>query len=381
MRSFVSMSVLSAGLLIPMLSLHCSELTPAQMDAAVNHYYDSWKKKYLVPSARVPGDYKIKFDKQGSTVSEAMGYGMLITVTMAGVDPMARGYFDGLDRFRKRFPSSINQAFMCWKIPPDEHPAKSDSATDGDLDMALALLMAYRQWGDPSYFREATDLIRNLASSLVRPDFSLRLGDWNDAPGQTRTSDFMPTHFRAFQVATGDPLWGKVESRCYDILEDLQEKSAPLTGLVPDFAVEKNGSWRPAKPMFLESAHDGEFYYNACRVPWRIGWAAQATGDVRARRILDRFMQWATIHIDSPEDFRAGYHLNGTGLHGGDYDTACFISPTGVAALATGHRPWMQAAFAYGIQRKEGYYEESVNLLSLLVMSGKAWLPLGIGKH
>jgi len=366
--------ILIGGFLM-MASLHGEEMTPTVMHEAVDHYYAAWKKKYVAPSSQVPGDYKINFDKRGTTVSEAIGYGMLITVTMAGVDPNAREIFDGLDRFRKRFHSSINPAFMSWKIAPNERPPHTDSATDGDLDMALALLMAHQQWGDANYFREATDLIHNIGTTLVRPDFSLRLGDWNDAPSQTRPSDFMPTHFRAFQVATGDPLWGKVEDRCYAILNELQRKSAPTTGLVPDFAVEKQGVWKPAKPMFLESKHDGEFYYNACRVPWRIGWAAVATGDIRAKKILERSMTWTIRHCDSPEDFQAGYHLHGKGLRGGDYDTACFISPTGVAAQATGHCAWMQGAFAYGIKSHEGYYEDSVNLLSLLVMSGRAWLP------
>ena len=35
---------------------------------------------------------------------------------------------------------------------------------------------------------------------------------------------------------------------------------------------------------------------------------------------------------------------------------------------------WLNQTFAYAKDRREGYYEESVNLLSMLVMSGNAWL-------
>ena len=90
-------------------------LAASQMNAAVSNYWFYWKSNYLAPSAKVPGDYKVKFDRQGTTVSEAMGYGMLLAVYFAGADSAAKKYFDGLNHFRKRFPSSINPALMCWK--------------------------------------------------------------------------------------------------------------------------------------------------------------------------------------------------------------------------------------------------------------------------
>lgn len=352
-----------------------SKWSQSEINAAVSNSYFYWKAKYLLPSAKVTGDCKVDFDGKGTTVSEAMGYGMLLTAYMAGADTNARACFDGLNRFRKRYPSSINPALMCWKIPAKENSVRDDCATDGDLDMAFALLLAHEQWGDKAYFVEATNLIHNIRQSLVRADFSLRLGDWNSAAGQTRPSDFMPTHFSAFHAATGDSVWTNVATKCYVILEELQNHFAPTTGLVPDFAVATNGRWRPAKANFLEGEHDGEFSYNACRVPWRIGWAAVADHDDRAQRILERFMAWTKQQAASPEKFKAGYRLDGTRSRSGNFDTACFISPTGVAAMACSNQVWLDQTFNYAMKRKEGYYEDSVNLLCLLVMSGKAWLP------
>jgi hypothetical protein len=62
---------------------------------------------------------------------------------MAGANPDAKNCFDGLNRFRKRYPSNINPDPMCWKVPADEHATKDDCAADGDLGMALALLLAH----------------------------------------------------------------------------------------------------------------------------------------------------------------------------------------------------------------------------------------------
>lgn len=350
-------------------------LSPAQMNSAVTNAWFVWKQKYLAPSVKVSGDFKVNFDSKGTTVSEAMGYGMLLAAYFAGADPEARKCFDGLNRFRKRYPSKFNPTLMCWKVPASEAPTRDDAAADGDIDMAFALLLAHEQWRDAAYLVEATNLVQAIAHSLVRPDFSLRLGDWNDKPGQTRPSDIMPTHFRAFYAATGDGFWTNVESKCYAMIEELQTNFAPATGLVPDFAVAEAGRWKPAKPGFLEGPHDGEFNYNACRVPWRIGWAAVGTGDARALRAVERFMAWASARAKEPARFKAGYRLDGTDSDNNNFDTVCFIAPTGVAAMATRRQTWLNEAFGYAAKRREKYYEDSVSLLSMLVMSGNAWLP------
>jgi len=354
--------------------LRPNNLSQTQLNEAVSNYYAHWKSNYLAASSKVPGDYKVNYDGAGTTVSEAMGYGMLLTVYMAGADPNAKTHFDGLNRFRKRYPSNINPGLMCWRIPANEGAVSDDCATDGDLDMAMALLLAHRQWGDSVYLAEATNYLNSIASALVRGDYSLRLGDWNSAAGQTRTSDFMPAHFRSFYLATGDGLWTNVESKCYAILEQLQTNSAPTTGLVPDFSVVATNTWVPASANFLEGPHDGHYYYNACRVPWRIGWAAWLYNDVRARRVLSRFMAWTVSHHAAPINFRAGYKLDGSNISGSGYDTACFISPTGVGAMVTTNQAWLNNTFSYAKDRHEAYYEDSVSLLSMLIMSGNAWL-------
>jgi len=346
-----------------------------ETDAAVADYYRYWKRRYVVPSSTVPGGYKIDYDGKGSTVSEAIGYGMMISAYMAGEDADAKPLFDGLNAFRKRFPSKIRQAFMCWKIPPGESGRRDDSATDGDLDIAFALLLAHAQWGEDSYLQEARALIGEIGRSLVREDHSLRLGDWNEEPGQTRPSDIMPTHFRAFRKATGDELWEKVEAKGLSILSGLQSRHAPRTGLIPDFALLGDAGWRPADPKFLESAHDGEFHYNACRVPWRIGWAAERLDDAASQAVLKPFMEWVVTYHPSPASFVDGFRLDGSEIRGAEPGEACFSSPTGVAAMVTGHQAWLDDAFAFAASRKAVYYQDSVNLLCLLVMSGNAWMP------
>jgi len=354
-----------------------SHLTTPQdeQNKIVTTYYDHWKETYLTESKKVPGDFKVVMNKKGWTVSEGIGFGMLIVVQMAGHDPKARVYFDGLNRFRKRYPSKINPLFMNWRIKNETHPKADDCATDGEIDMATALLMAAEQWNNPAYKKEAIRLIRALSLRLVRKDNSLRLGDWNIEKGKhegTRLSDFATAHFRAFYYATNDPKWKQVEAKCYAIIHTLQTNYASATGLVPDFTVrDSKGIWRPAPAGFLEGKNDGYYSYNSCRVPWRIGLSAVYYNDPQAKKIMNRFMKWA--RLIPPHRFKAGYRLNGQALV--QYSDTCFRSPMAVAAMATGDQKWLDAQFNTIKATPENYYSDSLTLLSLLVLTQNYWLP------
>src|SRR5262249_36018483 len=119
----------------------------ADLDAATTTYYDKWKAQYLVAGCG-PGQYRGEGSSSGPyTVSEAHGYGMLITVIMAGHDPKARDIFDGMYAYYAAHGSTNNKTLMAWA--QDEQCANTggaDSATDADLDIAYALLLADRQW-------------------------------------------------------------------------------------------------------------------------------------------------------------------------------------------------------------------------------------------
>ncbi|MGG4397493.1 glycosyl hydrolase family 8 [Paenibacillus thiaminolyticus] len=60
--------------------------------------------------------------------------------------------------------------------------AGSDAATDGDMDMAYALLLADKQWGSSSginYRAEAVNLINAIMQSEVNKQaWHLKHGDW-----------------------------------------------------------------------------------------------------------------------------------------------------------------------------------------------------------
>ena len=359
---------------VPYFGIKPNNISQQEMNSAVTNFYFNWINKYLLDSVRFAGDYKIKHDNDNSTVSEAMGYGMLLTVYMAGADTNAQKYFDGLNRFRKHFPSSINPNFMEWIVYSNEFTRGDDCATDGDVDIATALLLAFKQWGNESYFTEATNIIKNIEKSLVRSDFSVRLGDWNTDETDTRFSDFITAHFRTFYYATGKPVWTNVENKCYALIKILQTNYAPTTYLVPDFAKNISGYWEPVEQNFIESKFDGDYYYNSCRVPWRISTSALYYNESQAAKVMSGMMNWFYNHCGTPTGVKAGYKLDGSDAGNNNYQSTAFISPTGVGAAVITNQSWVNDCFTYSANTYQDYYEDSIDLFSLITLSGNLWL-------
>jgi len=361
--------------------------TQEQLDDDVRAFYDHWKAAYL---ARVPGNptrYRV-LSGPGRTVSEGQGYGMIIVAIMAGYDPDAQGIFDGLWYYTHDHPSNIDPRLMAWEIPEDV--GGEDSAFDGDADIAYALILADAQWGsegEVNYRAEARARISAILESMIGPQSHLpTLGDWVKPDGNPynqytpRSSDFMLAHFRAFWHFTGDAAWEDVIMASQRVISSLQQAYSPEVGLLPDFIEQDSRTdhgYRPADPNFLEGRHDGDYYYNAGRAPWRIATDALLNNDgvsmMQARRIAD----WIAAATDrNPENIRAGYHLDGTPIKGSDYFTTFFVAPFGVAVMTQpGEQTFLDALYDAVYKTHEDYYEDSVTLLCLLVMTGNYWEP------
>lgn len=348
-----------------------SHRTQAQLDDDIRAYYAAWKAQFLKADGAL---YRVSFGSSnpGRTVSEGQGYGMMIVAMMAGHDPDARAIFDGLWKFARAHPSRGDARLMSWQVPPGD----DFSAFDGDADIAYGLLLAHAQWGSDGaidYRGAAREVIAGMLASTIGPESRLPLlGDWVDPHGAqynqdtVRTSDFMPAHFRAF-----GPAWAGVIEATQALVVRVQN---PGTGLLPDFVV--NGA--PAPPNFLEGSADGDYGYNAGRDPWRLGVDFVLHGDAFSREQAHRIAVWARGATGGdPLRLRAGYRLNGTPLPGRDYFTIFFAAPIGVAAMTdAGLQEWLNDVYDAVRARHEDYYEDSVTMLCLLVMSGNAWSPL-----
>ncbi|MCS5732694.1 glycosyl hydrolase family 8 [Herbiconiux daphne] len=368
-------------------------------DADVRAAYDAWKKRYLkAGTPTVCGTDTYYVDASSATgsmvVSEGQGYGMVITALMAGHDANARAQFDGLYRYVLDHPSEVNPELMAWHQGADcaSFPGDAGSATDGDLDVAYGLLLADTQWGSSTpgsfdYRAEAVSLIAAIGASEINPTTRLpKLGDWPESGTPfwfaTRSSDLMIDHFVAFQNATGDALWGQVATAAAALVTTMQGQ-ATATGLLPDFIVNTNATPNPAPANFLESANDGNFSYNANRVPWRLASAALLTGNAAARTASVKIADWVQTSTGSdPTNIRAGYTLTGTQLV--NYGDIAFSAPMAAAAAvptATGadqswiEKIWSSVKTTVTGAASAGYYSDTIGLQVMLLLSGNFWLP------
>jgi hypothetical protein len=434
----------------------------AKLDRAVTDYYEAWRAKFLVTitHADVPeiaagreqafvnmsaGDPEAKKGERFCSVSEGHGYGMLIAALMAGHPNRPVGApadreqrdFDALYRFFRAHPSvpdakehpelkHLNlMAFQVQgrdlgklvKARPDDD---SDSASDGDMDIAYALLLAERQWGhagEIKYGDEAKKVIAEIEKYDVnRAAATVKLGDSIAEDDKefyaVRTSDFMPQHWRAFAKIGDRALWERVLAQSLAIETAAAAKFAPKTGLMPDFLLLPPGAkpaaalYRPPTGCFLEREKgDGNWSYNACRTPWRLATDYLVNGDPAALEQLKKLNAWLQAQATRggaphPEELNAGYTLAGAKLPvEEDYDTdkkskkkkaepkpaeyepagSCFLAPPAVSAMLPGSRDWLNALWTNltpAPNPADGlYFDCTVKLLCMITISGNWWDP------
>ncbi len=393
-----------------------NHVTQSQMNAEVALLYDEYKKKYIKKNSYDQSQYYVWYNDGGwngdaITVSEAHGYGMMITAIMAGHDPEAKTIFDGMYRFFRAHPSALHPDLMAWQQADRDGAIVdvngTDSAIDGDMDIAYALLLADKQWGssgDINYKQEATKVINAIMESEVHPEhFHLQLGDWvPTGEGEpsfkpaSRPSDFMLQHLKEFHKATGDERWQKVIDTTYRIINNVHEQYSPDTGLLPDFVYRDpaDGKYKPVTEFewptesghFLESEFDGAYNYNSCRTPWRIASDFLLTGDTSAFDQLTTMNNFISEKHSSPSEIWSGYSLDGT-TKLSEWDGGLeFTAPFMVSAMIhESNQDWLNSLWDYHTEEANStaleyryYYGNSIRLLSMIVVSGNWWSPTGI---
>jgi endo-1,4-beta-D-glucanase Y len=332
-------------------------------DADALSAYRNWRDKYLKQDCGA-GYARVEFDSpRGSTVSEGMGYGMLLTAYFGD-----RTAFDGLWQFVQK--NTNKSGLMGWKVTCAgfvQAGGGAGSATDGDTDIGLALVAAVDQWGDA--YQEAA--LRYL-STLKKVDFTscqpsgrnmAKDGDWGGGCDHSNTSYWMPGFYRVFQEFTGDTYWGKAAN---DAIALLIANRNPRTGLTAN-EVDQYGA-----------TASGQNYvdYNGCRTPWRIVLDYLWYGTPAAKDVTDKMTDWAaSVGISNLVD---GYYPDGTPTAQGRYTQ---LNPWVGAWAAGAMSKSQEVADTFGADFRSlsndngGYYGASLRALYLLTLSGNFWKP------
>jgi hypothetical protein len=367
-----------------------NHVTPAQMDNSIKTHYNAWKAAALVNVPTVPGGKAVRFGGSHLTVSEGMGYGMLILVLMAGHDPQAQVLFDGLLTTVRARPAYSNpmpsgKYLMDWRLAADGSSQSSAgggwNAMDGDEDIAMALLMADRQWGSTgawNYKQEGINTINAMKTLNMKSDGTTKgLG----SPDISRTSDYMTGHFRAYAKATGDTFWSTTAiDRSYELIDRMQDVYSPGVGLMPEFIVATNTSTpRPSSGGMADAGVMTEMNYfaNAQRNPWRWGTDYVHSGDTRWKDVLMKMTKFFVAKTGgNPNNMSIGYQLNGTDMGFAWPARGVIAGAMNGAQVDPSFQPFLNASWDWlNSHFVTHYYDSELVLLSMLVASGNWWNP------
>ena len=332
-------------------------IKPAGADHnAVQAAYTVWLNNYYEEGS---GMARIKWDTASLTVSEGIGYGMLIFVFMDNTTNSTQGKFDKLWAYYKAHLDNNGTGLMNWKVQGfTANTPGTGGATDGDIDVALALCLAYYQWGDASYKTDATTQLGKIWAGEVSGNM-LKPGDqFDDAKNP---SYFITAGLDMFnKIKYDNNAWGTVATSCYSLLKTLSNKNN--SGLVPDWCdVSGNPNSRGLT-----------YKYDAARTPWRMAMAFCWYGDADAKTVAGKMNTWIQSSTGSdPSKIYDGYQLSGTAI--GTYNIPAYIGPFACAAMVdAGSQTWLNATYnrLCTFIDNDNYYNQCLKVLSLLLLTG-----------
>lgn len=337
--------------------------------------YEAWKAAQLESCGG--GVYRVRWenDKSDSTVSEGIGYGMLLSVNYAD-----RPAFDGLWAYYRLAEDS--NGLMNWlRYGCDAHrdtkynQYPDNAATDADLDVAMALIMAHCRWGDASYAAAADKLlnaIRTTETTTLDGRYVLLAGDssWFGSMqgGCLNPSYSAPGYFRAYASFVSAPpdkaFWNKLADDTYPTLLAGQN---PTTGLIRNWTNMTGGTATCASSFTCAD----QFGDDAIRAPWRIATDYVWWGTPDAKTFLDRITLWTrdTVGI---ANLKTNYLLDGSPgdcvWHGDRIETVGSFS---CAAMAYDVETTNLFAAEIKNTTDPDYYERSLRALYLMLLTGQ----------
>ncbi|GMA70351.1 glucanase [Leuconostoc litchii] len=305
-----------------------------QNNTPTNQLYQAWKSNYVRNIAT--GSFVNSNDHKSKEIalSESQGYGMLITILAAEQNEATQEDFDQFVKYYQNHNISKENHLMAWKQIRSGNKMKTlvennTNATDGDMDIAYALLMADQKWqsdGKYNYKKIAISILDDLLHYNYNDQNELlNVGNWAKKnikyENLIRTSDLVPTYFKKFYEVTNDSEWWKIYLKSINVLQNVSNQND--TGLIPDFIIVKNSSITNVAPNTFESADDNNYGWNANRVPMRLSFD---TSNQQLLAINKKLLNF----FNQQNQIKAVYQLNGKEQN--DYSSMAFTAPLAVAA-------------------------------------------------
>jgi endo-1,4-beta-D-glucanase Y len=346
--------------------------------------YQQWKNDTVTPDG-AKGFRRVKRPNDpgldaNSTVSEGIGYGMLIAVYMND-----QALFDDLWQYEQQHLGQYG--LMDWNIKADgSGPTTGGSgpATDADEDMAFALAMADKQWVTSTTLnKKYIDIAKGTITTIWNNEiYNYKyVKPWPTADSSTiNLSYFAPAYYKLFaKIDTANTTnWTNTVDNMYQVLNASLNSSNGNAdnGLVPAWC---DGSGKPNGGAFGPGQSSPTNYqYDSCRTPFRIGLDWCWNGETRAQAYVAKTSKFFNgITVANMVD---GYDLNGsphaqyqTGSKS-QVQSAAFIGPASVGAMSNViYQSFVNDAYGVLTTGKAlvggTYYDDSWMVMSLLMMT------------
>jgi len=330
--------------------------------------YDIWKANFVEACSNER--YRVKFDNSWETVSEGIGYGMLLSVYMAD-----KTLFDGLWLYYK---DNVNgNKVMNWKINGCSGTIGQNGATDAELDAAIALIVADYQWGSTgniNYKSDATALISAIKNYEIEANtFVLKPGDQFGGSQITNPSYFSPAYYRVFGTFTNDgTFWNAVAAKSYTIINNNLIQNNAVGGLVSDWC-EASGAYSSQAGGYNNG---GKTYtYDAARTPWRIAVDYLWYGNADAKAYTKKSSDFVRVNLGGSSNIKDGYNQNGTAI--GQWHNGTFVGAFACAAMGGDNQMHLDTSYAdlKNLNEPGSYFNHTLKTLYSFLLTGNFYLP------
>ena len=346
-------------------------------DNMIKEHFAKWKQAWMKD---VGGQtYILAPEGECSTVSEAIAYGMMIMVFMDDGSNGAEQDFAKLYNTWKQ--NGGNGGGMNWRIGCS---GGTGSATDADMDAALALAMAGKQWNNATYTNDAKTIASWIAKNDIDGSNKIKPGNqWNDAFNPSYAT---VANFHAFKTIGASGNWDGITKQAFVDLKACQNSK---TGLVPDWC-----DWNGHQPVRTSaSVQQGSeplgLYDDAARTYWRTAWDYYWYGSTDSKNFNATLTKWLYDKTrNSASNIIGGYELDGSDvITRKEFGSSTFSGGLGFAAASDetdAGKKYIESVYSYLSNRTscvtatgcgegvpgEKYYPATLNILYLLLITG-----------
>lgn len=300
--------------------------------------WEGYKDNYIFCGADCGDNLGLVFDPGigYQAVSEGVGYGMLMAV-MVDDQPT----FDLIYDTAHVILLDDETDLFHWRADNRGQITGEGSATDADQDIAMALIFAqalvdrdeWTQHPDRPYDQRARGLLNAIWAYDVVDDRYVKPGDRFGGEGRDiiNLSYFSPAWYRLYDEFEDGTRWTDLIDQGY---ESLFATEGAAHGLAPDW------STADGQPAYGYCDRTGrprdlcryDMFYDAIRVPWRVGLDCLWFGEERACDWTQR----ATAFLNGLSDYEFArmYDMNGNLIV--DYRDETMLGMWLTAAIAAG---------------------------------------------